>query len=598
MLGDDPAKSKNPLKKAMRRRNAKNVNFAPPTYYEPPEQDWSDDDEMDDVDDGQFMNAQNASSETHQQETQQVHSDKPVEQQAQRLLQTTDQPQQLGATSTDLTTQPVAASIQSTHPGTLDSEGSASSVANGSVVASGLGSSDDMAQRSRKGVVRNTDSFYRDNSVETKKISLTPQLLRGDSAINVNGDQEPREKQSADTFEKVLADERPKDGKPKKEKKGMLSGLFKRKDKSGKPGRADDEERFSDESGRSPPSKESSESTDATPERRPSKLQKTPQAAAAAMMKTQAPIVQGSNVPSNAPSIGAAAPVQPRTSGVPPAQPEGIEPADMSHSKQLSKEFVAESQHPPGRFPSLNEKRSVFAPISTALRSKNSNPEVGETIKPVYAKRAKERFTIDDSGSEDDGKEGKQMSAGAGHVPKSALHRSISPLNAHDAAVARTGSIARVSPLPVETDSNAVHNTREVPNGMESAASKIQAVQGSPTRVMSQTPTAGNAGSPSEQTSSTPKDSPATTQTSTTSRLTPTWSDASLRSYMDNDQDIRDLLIIVHDKSNVTPVGPDHPLMKNLFMAERNKLNDMQSQLDSMLVGWLAKRGQAVSMKA
>lgn len=42
MLGDTAEKSKNPIKKAMRRRNAKTVTFNPPTYYEAHEPDWSD----------------------------------------------------------------------------------------------------------------------------------------------------------------------------------------------------------------------------------------------------------------------------------------------------------------------------------------------------------------------------------------------------------------------------------------------------------------------------------------------------------------------------------------------------------------------------
>lgn len=45
MLGDSPEKSKNPLKKAMRRRNAKTVQFAPPTFFEPPHAEYSTEDE-------------------------------------------------------------------------------------------------------------------------------------------------------------------------------------------------------------------------------------------------------------------------------------------------------------------------------------------------------------------------------------------------------------------------------------------------------------------------------------------------------------------------------------------------------------------------
>ena len=45
MLGDNPRESKNPLKKAMRRRNAKTVQFTAPTYYEPSEHDYSSEEE-------------------------------------------------------------------------------------------------------------------------------------------------------------------------------------------------------------------------------------------------------------------------------------------------------------------------------------------------------------------------------------------------------------------------------------------------------------------------------------------------------------------------------------------------------------------------
>ena len=50
MLGDNPEKSKNPLKKAMRRRNAKTVQFTAPTYYEPSENEYSSEEEGEEVD--------------------------------------------------------------------------------------------------------------------------------------------------------------------------------------------------------------------------------------------------------------------------------------------------------------------------------------------------------------------------------------------------------------------------------------------------------------------------------------------------------------------------------------------------------------------
>lgn len=68
------------------------------------------------------------------------------------------------------------------------------------------------------------------------------------------------------------------------------------------------------------------------------------------------------------------------------------------------------------------------------------------------------------------------------------------------------------------------------------------------------------------------------------------WSDASLRSYLDDEHDIRDLLIIVHDKSNVQPAGPDHPITGSLFKEESKRLKEMSSQLDDMLSAWISHR--------
>jgi hypothetical protein len=45
MLGDNAEKSKNPLKKAMRRRNAKTVTFASPTFFEASDIDYSTEEE-------------------------------------------------------------------------------------------------------------------------------------------------------------------------------------------------------------------------------------------------------------------------------------------------------------------------------------------------------------------------------------------------------------------------------------------------------------------------------------------------------------------------------------------------------------------------
>src|SRR5437763_15302917 len=66
MLGDNPEKSKNPLKKAMRRRNAKTVQFAAPQYFEPSDFDYSDEE-----DEGQERQLEQGDSSLQEQEQEQ-----------------------------------------------------------------------------------------------------------------------------------------------------------------------------------------------------------------------------------------------------------------------------------------------------------------------------------------------------------------------------------------------------------------------------------------------------------------------------------------------------------------------------------------------
>jgi hypothetical protein len=66
---------------------------------------------------------------------------------------------------------------------------------------------------------------------------------------------------------------------------------------------------------------------------------------------------------------------------------------------------------------------------------------------------------------------------------------------------------------------------------------------------------------------------------------------------MDEENDIRDLFIIVHDKSNVPPAGPDHPITGRLFKEESKRLKEMNNQLDDMLVGWMSQRSRNSSTR-
>jgi hypothetical protein len=554
MLGDNPEKSKNPLKKAMRRRNAKSVQFTAPTYYEPSEYDYSDEEDIDEsqMEQGDVSAKAQQAEQAQSQQAEDVNSNRGAQAVA------TNGIIQRVASNESLSEEP-SSPVKAQAPEALQPQ-------------------QDAVSRSRKGNVRNTDSFFKDDTAETKKISLTPRLLRGDSDANAANDQELRQRPSLDTFDKMLAqDEKPKEDGKKKEKKGMLSGLFKRKDKTPKGGKPDPDAagKVSEESMRhSPQSKDSLESLtkpEPAPERKPSKLQKQPPTYASPKNsptepRAPQPLFSGPGQTSAPPAPTGPAPAPPTV-----RQVESIDTGNQDSQRLLQPSQSQPQGHTPNRFPSLQEKRSQYTPNAKPV---GPAPAPEANVKPVYSKRAKERFALDASESDEEA-----TSTAEAHDT-----RGVSPLTETQTGHRRNDSGMQISPIeptgddvPPESLSRSTNDMKQQPEPVK--ASTPQNLEVTPIEE-------------TEHTASTSKASPSTvtTHTPSTSRSTPTWSDASLRTYMENDQDIKDLLIIVHDKSNVTPVGPDHPLMTNLFTNERSKLAEMQTQLDSMLMTWMSRK--------
>lgn len=94
-------------------------------------------------------------------------------------------------------------------------------------------------------------------------------------------------------------------------------------------------------------------------------------------------------------------------------------------------------------------------------------------------------------------------------------------------------------------------------------------------------------------TSTAPSPSPSPSPVSVSSKeTTASWSNASLRAWLDGGEgnDIRDMLVVIHDKSDVVPVSNDHPLMKGLWDEERNACGKMMGELDELLGGWLGRK--------
>ncbi|KAI5812810.1 hypothetical protein BZA77DRAFT_335121 [Pyronema omphalodes] len=73
--------------------------------------------------------------------------------------------------------------------------------------------------------------------------------------------------------------------------------------------------------------------------------------------------------------------------------------------------------------------------------------------------------------------------------------------------------------------------------------------------------------------------------------ITRSWSDWSLRTYFEDDNDVRDMLIVVQqDKGETKKPGNPHPEIAPLFAPSSRKLADLTKQLDGMLGDWLQRR--------
>ena len=180
MLGDNPEKSKNPLKKAMRRRNTKTVQFAAPQYFDPSDVEYSSDEE--EQEDGEYLAQEEGAEAQDQNPGRDVDETATVE-----PLKTRSDPNEPAGE--------VAADPESRDAG-IDQSVVAEKprISNEIFEHSGITSCISSRQQPRliltddgttgkpgRRTLRNTDSFFKDDTLETRKINLTPSLLRDDS---------------------------------------------------------------------------------------------------------------------------------------------------------------------------------------------------------------------------------------------------------------------------------------------------------------------------------------------------------------------------------------------------------------------------------
>lgn len=562
MLGDQNDKPKNPLKKAMRRRNAKTVQFAAPTYVEASDNDYSTDEEEAE-EEAAFYAQQQKKAESQRSEEE---DDGMV------------------------TVEPLTVRSQKS---TGDDE-----ISEAKSASDGTRNSDEIFEgkterQTRNGTVRNTDSFFKDDTVETKKITITPNILRDDSSTSTrtsNESKEIRQRASLDKLEKDATLEKSKDDKKKKDKKpGMLSGLFKRKDKKSRNQDEDIEEiiygkdgkKCGEDSRLSPvPSKESEEfgqpeeaatSGVQAVQRNPSKLQKHPRTDAtpgkSALVNTSES--RTLEVQQIAPPDRAPPPVVTAQPTMRLVQPE--ETVDDITPEQL-KAIAPEPSHFASE-PQVQPEESHSRGIMSKLRSR-SNSEPKEP-KPEKVKKAKARMEMDDFDSSPDispvtEDNSDPMSKAQlrdqllqrpipGAFPDS--YQSVAPVQAQKQE--RRPAHERLSESPVQV--SPVDNTRS--NNPPALMGDSSSQEDHPSPMSSPSPELIHADEVQEKKGAEHRLSASTS--------TPTWSDAHLRTFFDDDSDIKDLLVVVYDKSGVVPAGPDHPITGELFREENAKLADI-----------------------
>ncbi|GIJ83842.1 hypothetical protein Asppvi_002672 [Aspergillus pseudoviridinutans] len=533
MLGDNSEKSKNPLKKAMRRRNAKNVTFTAPTYIEASDIDWSTEDEIDDgdslIDGGEIIRDGD--------DLQDDHNDdivvEPLRPKSNRdklndESENVEETEQSGSTSPDK--QRSSQELFET-------------------------ASEPTVSRSRNGTVRNTDSFFKDDTVETKKISLTPNLLRDEVSSGGLSSETKEGRGSFDNIDKALgANDKGKDDKKRKDKKpGMLSGLFKRKDKRSKSTEDESEEpeKVSGELSRTSPIPKTSSESVSSPESRPAKGN------AAQKQTTKS---QKQTLPATSPAKQA---VQ---HGNAPVAIESGEKA-LTKAKQKTdtiRQVVSEDDdilpQPTRSMASEDAGDSALTPVDSIDTSTKRDPE------EVIARDA----TIDRVEFQHEERQSPYDRMVALHPSVTSQPQRSPQKQENSSHDRRAESPASVSPVEASA-----------PPGLQTDLSSPKDYSVSPISPPI---------SPAEDASESKGIDTVVSPTERLSAETPTWSDASLRSYLDDENDIRDLYIIVHDSSNIPPAGPEHPITGSLFKEESRRLKEMSSQLDMMLADWVGRR--------
>lgn len=551
MLGDQPDKARTTIRSAMKRRKAKTVQFAAPTYVDYSDIDYSTEEDDDEAEyfaqqQQQAQQSQQATSESDMDdESAKVEPLKPRSQQKQTKAES--KKQEAGA----------------------DTESSANrTLARVSEEGSEPRGSSDGPKKTSDGTVR--DSFFKDDTVETKKITLTPNLLRDDNGPRTSTEsREMKQRPSLDKLDKdsILGkdDKKKKKEKEKDKKSGGLRGFFSRKDKKTK-GDEDDElygKRSMDAD--APERDAEDEEPQPSPEkaahqRQPGKLQKQqPRAEPSPTRKANGTKENGvdikaflsegkvnnvANVPPASMRIVEASPkasetgsqdqrpnrdASPSASKTTPSKTPRDEPRPKPTSRMeldISSDDEDMAPEPTRQAAAITSPNTNQTAAQQALASTPSQPQSTERLSesPVQVSPATSASNPPPLVGDDD-----NSSQGDGDEDDNADDRIVSP-------------VSTPSPELIEHEDAISTHHHHHKNSDSSAMA------------------AGAGGRPSSSSSS-------------------SWDDVSLRAFFDSGSDIRDLLVVVFDK-NVDPAVEDRmdqqqAVTSGLFREQNAKLAEI-----------------------
>ncbi|KAF5962722.1 ATP dependent RNA helicase [Fusarium bulbicola] len=440
--------------------------------------------------------------------------------------------------------------------------------------------------RSRNGTVRNTDSFFRDETVETKKITLTPNLLRDDNQPRPSQDSTTKDIKSRGSLDKLdrelMSDKekkkhQDKSRKEKEKKPSAIRSFFSRKDR--KKSVDDDDESFGKRSMDIVSEPRDSESIEevVSPERQPqrstSKLQKQ-------LPRTEASPGKGETSSTIELAAYLAESRVNDVSNVPPASMRIVNP-ETQETHEVPSNSQSGGDSAKVRSSSAAAQHDDTKALAKALGRSASTGGEPRTIKTVKPRPLMDLDELSSS-DEDDVSQPTNRTTPEQPVekkPEGGLRPQLPGAfpDSFDAAAKPNASTAagqgqkdRLSESPVQV--SPVNATRPPALEIDTSSQEGRSSSDVPSPELM----------PGGET---PKDS-----SSTKSAKEPGWDDEKLRAFFDDGEHVRDLLMVVYDKTDVEPVSKDHPVVSGMFREQNAKLAEITTQLDNMLGDWLARK--------